>query len=136
MRFSMNRKHFSIFAAGLVTAAAFGQCAPVLAQASPAHPPYPDVQEMLREPLDNVTRGTVACGWGALRYRMRSDIYQSNAGQLDKPRLTQFERLVMGNPQDVTAVNREIVDYCTRKKAEIEAAWRDPNRRHPAKEVC
>ena len=41
-----------------------------------------------------------------------------------------------GDPEDVAAVNREIVDYCTRKQAEIEAAWRDPKRRHPAKEVC
>ena len=106
------------------------------ANASPAHPPYPDVREMIREPLDNVTNGTVACGWEALRYRMRGNIYQSNPGRLDDPRLTQFERLVRGDSEDVAAVNREIVGYCTRKKAEIEAAWRDPKRRHPAKEVC
>jgi len=119
-----------LFAAALVHGSA------LLAQDSPANPPYPDVQEMIREPLDNVPRGTVACGWEALRYRMRGNIYQSNPGRLDNPRLTQFERLVRGDPEDVAAVNREIVDYCTRKKAEIEAAWRDPKRRNPAKEVC
>lgn len=114
----------------------FSAGAPIVAQAPLVSPPYPDVREMVREPLDNVPQGTVACGWDALRYRMRGDIYQSNAGQLDKPRLTQFERLVRGEPGDVAAVNQEIVDYCTRKTAEIEEAWRDPKRRHPAKEVC
>ena len=117
-------------------AGALGSGSPVLAQASPVNPPYPDVQEMIREPLDNVPQGTVACGWDALRYRMRGSIYQSNPGRLDNPRLTQFERLVRGDSEDVAAVNREIVDYCKRKQVEIEAAWRDPKRRHPAKEVC
>lgn len=41
-----------------------------------------------------------------------------------------------GDPEDVAAFNGEIVECCTWKKAEIEAAWRDPKRRHPAKEVC
>jgi hypothetical protein len=116
--------------------------AAALVSASPAaeghqvHPPYPDVREMIQEPLDIVPKGTVACGWDALRYRMRGNIYQSNPGRLENPRLTQFERLVRGDPEDVAAVNREIVDYCTRKTTEIGAAWGDPKRRHPAKEVC
>lgn len=108
----------------------------LVAQPSPAHPPYPDVQEMIREPLDNVPQGTVASGWDALRYRMRGNIYQSNPGRLENPKLTQFERLVRGDPEDVAAVNREIVAYCQRMTAMIEAAWRDPKRRNPAKEVC
>ncbi|MFM7206311.1 MAG: hypothetical protein ACKO4T_06560 [Planctomycetaceae bacterium] len=91
---------------------------------------------MIREPLDTVPDGTVACGWDALRYRMRASIYASNVGRLDDPRLTQFERLVRGDPADVAAVNREIVAYCRGKQAEIEAAWQDPNRRNPAKDVC
>jgi hypothetical protein len=99
-------------------------------------PPYPDVEGMIREPLENVPQGTVACGWDALRYRMRGNIYQANPGRLDHPTLTQFERLVRGDPADVAAVNRDIIDYCRKKQAEIEAAWRDPARRNPAKEVC
>jgi hypothetical protein len=129
-------RHGARLLLAVLFAAALGSGSPLLAQASPAHPPYPDVQEMIREPLDNVPKGTVACSWDALRYRMRGNIYQSNPGRLDNPRLTQFERLVRADSEDVAAVNREIVDYCTRKQAEIEAAWRDPKRRHPAKEVC
>ncbi|UCD52381.1 MAG: hypothetical protein JSW27_07040, partial [Phycisphaerales bacterium] len=91
---------------------------------------------MCREPFDNFCDGTTACGWEALRHRMRGNIYNSNPGRLDKPRLTQFERLLIGDPDDVAAVNSEIIAYCKRKTAEIEAAWRDPKRRHPAKEVC
>ncbi|MBN2129356.1 MAG: hypothetical protein JW741_07655 [Sedimentisphaerales bacterium] len=91
---------------------------------------------MIREPFDNFLDGTIACGWEALRHRMRGNIYQSNPGRLEAPRLTQFERLVVGNPEDVATVNREIVEYCRQKQAEIEAAWNDPKRRHPAKEVC
>jgi len=91
---------------------------------------------MIREPFDNFLDGTIACGWEALRHRMRGNIYQSNPGRLEAPRLTQFERLVVGNPEDVATVNREIVEYCRQKQAEIEAAWRDPKRRNPAKEVC
>jgi hypothetical protein len=117
-------------------ATALGPDNPLLGQAPQANPPYPDVQEMIREPLAIIPNGTVACGWDALRYRMRGNIYQSNPSRLDNPRLTQFERLVRGDPEDVAAVNREIVEYCRRKQAEIEAAWRDPKRRHPAKEVC
>ena len=91
---------------------------------------------MIREPLDNVPQGTVACGWDALRYRMRGNIYQSNPGRLESPTLTQFERLVRGQPEDVAAVNREIIAYCQQKQAEIEAAWREQTLRNPAKEVC
>lgn len=104
--------------------------------AGAAHPPYPDVEAMLREPLDTIPDGTVACGAEALRHRMRSNIYHSNPGRLDDPVLTQFERLVRGRPDDVAAVNREIVAYCREKTAAIEAAWRDPARRNPAKDVC
>lgn len=99
-------------------------------------PPYPDVVAMIRPPLDDVIDGTVACGLDALRYRMRSNIYASNLGRLADPKLTQFERLVRGDPDDVAAVNHEIVAFCRAKQADIEAAWRDPSRRHPAKEVC
>ena len=113
-----------------------GLSSQLLAQNPQAKPPYPDVREMIREPLDNVAEGIVACGWDALRYRMRGNIYQSNPGRLSAPRLTQFERLLVGDTQDVAAVNREIVAYCRQKKLEIETAWRDPKRRHPAKEVC
>jgi len=109
-------------------------CLPL--QAQQAHPPYPDVREMIREPFDKFADGTIACGWEALRHRMRGNIYQSNPGRLDAPRLTQFERLLMGDPQGVAAVNREIIAYCRQETAEIETAWRDPKRRHPAKEVC
>jgi len=91
---------------------------------------------MIREPLDNVPQGTVACGWDALRYRMRGNIYQSNPGRLENPTLTQFERLVRGQPEDVAAVNREIIAYCSHKQADIDAAWRDQTLRNPAKEVC
>jgi len=105
-------------------------------QGQQAHPPYPDVKEMIQESFDDFLDGTIACGWEALRHRMRGNIFQSNPGRLDAPRLTQFERLLLGDPEDVAAVNREIVAYCQRKTAEIEAAWRDPKRRHPAKEVC
>ena len=91
---------------------------------------------MIREPLDNVPHGTVACGWDALRYRMRGNIYQSNPGRLENPTLTQFERLVRNQPEDVAAVNREIIAYCQQKQADIEAAWRDQTLRNPAKEVC
>jgi hypothetical protein len=113
-----------------------GEWALVSAKSQPANPPYPDVKGMIQEPFDDFVNGTVACGWDALCHRMRGNIYQSNPGRLDAPKLTQFERLLIGDPEDVAAVNREIVAYCQRKKAEIEAAWRDPRRRHPAKEVC
>ncbi|MCP4196885.1 MAG: hypothetical protein GY762_07010 [Proteobacteria bacterium] len=106
------------------------------AQAQLANPPYPDVQDMINEPLDNVTDGIVACDWEALRYRMRSCIYQSNPGRLDNPRLTQFERLALGDPEDVAAVNEEIIAYCQRKEAEIKTAWQNPKLKHPAKQVC
>ncbi|UCH35909.1 MAG: hypothetical protein JSV65_06030 [Armatimonadota bacterium] len=109
---------------------------PALAHPQQAHPPYPDVREMIQEPFDSFLNGTVACGWEALRHRMRGNIYKSNPGRLDYPKLTQFERLLVGDPVDVVAVNREIVEFCRKEQAEIEAAWRDPNRRHPAKEVC
>ncbi len=105
-------------------------------QAQQAAPPYPDVTKMIRESFDDYLDGTVACGWEALRHRMRCYIYQSNPGRLDAPKLAQFERLLVDDPEDVAAVNREMVAYCQRKTAEIEAAWRDPQRRHPAKEVC
>jgi hypothetical protein len=101
-----------------------------------ADPPYPDVEAMLSEPLERIPDGTVACGWEALRHRMRSNIFHGSSGRLDDPLLTQFERLVRGRPDDVAAVNREIVAFCKGKTAEIEAAWRDPSRRNPAKEVC
>jgi hypothetical protein len=91
---------------------------------------------MIQEPLDKVPQGTVACGWDALRYRMRGNIYQGNAGRIENPKLTQFERLVRGQPQDVAAVNREIISYCRQKRTEIEAAWRDRSLRNPAKDVC
>ena len=67
---------------------------------------------------------------------MRGNIYQSSPNGLQEPRLTQFERLVRGVPEHVLQVNRKIIEYCIRKKAKIEAAWADPKRRHPAKEVC
>ncbi len=105
-------------------------------QAQQAAPPYPDVTKMIRESFDDYLDGTVACGREALRHRMRGYIYQGNPGRLDAPKLTQFERLLVDDPEDVAAVNREIVAYCQHKTAEIEAAWRDPQRRHPAKEVC
>jgi hypothetical protein len=105
-------------------------------QVPEANPAYPDVKAMCLESFDNFTDGTIACGWEALRHRMRGNIYQSNPGRLDAPVLTQFERLLVGEPEDEAAVNREIVTYCRRKQVEIEAAWRDPDRRHPAKEVC
>lgn len=38
---------------------------------------------MIREPLDTITNGTLACGWDAHRYRVRGNIYQSNPGRLD-----------------------------------------------------
>ncbi|MGA1238629.1 MAG: hypothetical protein ACO34E_17405 [Limisphaerales bacterium] len=103
---------------------------------SPAHPPYPDVIDMVTEPFDDFEDGTVAAGWEALRHRMRGNIYLSNPQNLESPRLTQFERLVRGEPHEVAQVNSEIIDYCRTKKAQIEAAWADPKRRHPAKEVC
>jgi hypothetical protein len=120
---------FLIVASGLA-------CVCPAAEGNGPHPPYPDVQEMIREPLDNVPQGTVACGWDALRYRMRGNIYQSNPGRLENPTLTQFERLVRGQPEDVAAVNRDIIAYCQRKQADIEAAWREQTLRNPAKEVC
>ena len=120
---------FLIVASGLA-------CASPAAEGNGARPPYPDVEEMIREPLDNVPQGAVACGWDALRYRMRGNIYQSNPGRLENPTLTQFERLVRNQPEDVAAVNREIIAYCERKQADIEAAWRDQTLRNPAKEVC
>jgi len=138
----------SLFSSALVTSAsphlirAILIVATSLASVCPAaegdgpSPPYPDVQEMIREPLDNVPQGTVACGWDALRYRMRGNIYQSNPERLENPTLTQFERLVRGQPEDVAAVNREIIAYCQQKQAEIEAAWREQTLRNPAKEVC
>lgn len=100
------------------------------------HPPYPDVAEMLNESFEEFDKGTVAGGWEALRHRMRGNIYQSNPGRLDTPRLTQFERLALGDPEDVAAVNREILAYCKTKQKAIEEAWADPKRRHPAKEIC
>lgn len=46
-------------------AGALGSSSPLLAQASPANSPYPDVQEMIREQRDNVTNGTaLAVGMG------------------------------------------------------------------------
>jgi len=119
----------------LIVATSLASVCPA-AEGDGPRPPYPDVQEMIREPLDNVPQGTVACGWDALRYRMRGNIYQSNPGRLENPTLTQFERLVRGQPEDVAAVNREIIAYCQQKQAEIEAAWREQTLRNPAKEVC
>ena len=104
--------------------------------ASPAAPAYPDVDAMLEASYEDFQKGAIVGGWDALRHRMRGNIYQSNPNGLQEPRLTQFERLVRGVPEDVLQVNREIIEYCIRKKAEIEAAWADPKRRHPAKEVC
>ena len=99
-------------------------------------PSYPDIGGMLNEPFDDFEDGTVAMGWEALRHRMRGNIYQSNSGRMDNPRLTQFERLVAGDREDIAEVNREILKYCEVKQKAIEDAWADPNRRHPAKEVC
>ena len=104
--------------------------------ASPAAPAYPDVDAMLEASYEDFQKGAIVGGWDALRHRMRGNIYQSNPNGLQESRLTQFERLVRGVPEDVLQVNREIIEYCIRKKAEIEAAWADPKRRHPAKEVC
>jgi len=99
-------------------------------------PPYPDVMEMLNDSFESFESGTIAAGRDALRHRMRGNIYRSNPGRLDQPRLTQFERLVIGDPEDVIEVNREIIAYCRSKQRAIEEAWADPQRRHPAKEVC
>lgn len=99
-------------------------------------PPYPDVAEMIEESFEDFESGTIAGGWDALRHRMRGNIYRGNPGRLDHPRLTQFERLALGNPEEVAAVNREIIEYCRVKQNAIEQAWVDPTRRHPAKEVC
>ena len=83
-----------------------------------------------------ISRKGRSLGLGRLASSHAGNIYQSNPNGLQEPRLTQFERLVRGVPEDVLQVNREIIEYCIRKKAEIEAAWADPKRRHPAKEVC
>ena len=107
------------------------------ARAAEANPPYPDVGEMCREPFDDdFLDGAVACGWEALRYRMRSNMYRSNIGRLDDIQLTQFERLLVGDPDDVRKVNEEIIAFCRRKQAALEKAWAEPERRHPALEVC
>jgi hypothetical protein len=100
------------------------------------NPPYPDVTEMIGESFEDFETGTMAGGWDALRHRMRGNIYLSNPGRLDRPRLTQFERLTLGDSEEVAAVNREIIEYCRIKQSAIEEAWADPKRRHPAKEVC
>jgi hypothetical protein len=109
--------------------------------ASPLHaqlsqPRYPDVEQLYREPFDDdYFAGTVACGFDALRFWMKDDIYHGNLGRLDSPRMTQFERLLLGKPDDVRAVNREILEFCRRARTDIEKAWEDPDRRHPAFEV-
>lgn len=123
-----------VFAAGAVALGLLGAARGD--EAEGVSPPYPDVDGMISEPLERAADGTVACGWDALRHRMRANIYNSNPGRLADPVLTQFERLARGRPDDVAAVNREIIAYCEGKKAEIEAAWRDPARRNPAKDVC
>lgn len=106
-------------------------------QAVEARPPYPDVEEMCRESFDeDFLDGVIACGWDALRYRMRDNIYRSNIGRLDDIQLTQFERLLVGDPNDVKKVNEEIISFCRKKQAAIEKAWTEPERRHPAFEVC
>jgi len=79
--------------------------------------------------------GTVACGWDALCFWMRDEIYRGNIGQLDNLQKTRFERLLLGEPEDVRKINREIIEYCQRTQGVIEVAWQDPNRRHPAAEV-
>jgi len=84
-------------------AGALGSGSPLLAQAPQAKPPYPDVQGMLREPLDNIPNGKVACGLDALCHRRRGNTNQSNPCTLDGPRLTQIERPVRGDPDDVAA---------------------------------
>ncbi len=58
----------------------------------------------------------------AVRHRMRGNIYQSHPGRLENPTLTQFERLVRGQPEDVAAVNREIIAYCQRKHSSLPQA--------------
>ena len=98
---------------------------------------YPDVAQLYAEPFgEDHFAGTVACGPEALRFWMRDEIYRGNLGRLDNLHKTRFERLLLGEPDDVREVNREIVEYCRRKQKDIEAAWKDPDRRHPAFEVC
>lgn len=98
---------------------------------------YPDVRQLYSEPFgEDYFDGTVACGWDALCFWMRDEVYRGNLGRLDNMQKTQFERLLLGEPEDVERVNREIIEFCRRKQADIEAAWKDPKRRHPATEVC
>lgn len=106
-------------------------------QAVEADPPYPNIEEMCSEPFDeNFLDGVIACGWDALRHRMRSNIYRSNIGRLDDIQLTQFERLLVGDPDDVKKVNEQIIAFCKKRQVAIEKAWTQSERRHPALEVC
>lgn len=132
-----SRREFMTTAGSALAALAPGLVLLSMAAAQQPNPPYPDVSEMSRGLSEKEFRdGTIVCGWEALRHRMRNNIYRTNIGRLDAPQLTQFERLVAGDPDDVAAVNREIVEFCRKRQAEIEEAWRDPKREHPAKEVC
>jgi hypothetical protein len=100
-------------------------------------PSYPDIDQLYSEPFDEkYFTGTIACGWDALYFWMRDDIYHGNIGRLENLQKTQFERLLQGKPADVQAVNSEIIEFCRMKQEAIEAAWREPERRHPAFEVC
>ncbi|MHC4119717.1 MAG: hypothetical protein ACYSWO_19640 [Planctomycetota bacterium] len=105
--------------------------------AAEAYPPYPDVEEMISAPFDeDFLDGEIVCGMDALRYRMRSNIYGANMNRMDDIRLSQMERLIVGDPEDVAKVNEEIVAFCRKRQAAIEKAWTEPSRRHPATEVC
>lgn len=100
-------------------------------------PSYPDIEQLYSEPFDEkYFAGTIACGWDALYFWMRDDIYHGNIGRLENPQKTQFERLLQGKPAEVQAVNSEIIEFCRMKQEAIEAAWREPERKHPAFEVC
>lgn len=135
-KFLLTHHHILITVLLVTLASPLALCQEATQQGHLPQPPYPNVKEMIQESFQDFDKGTVAGGWEALRHRMRGNIYQSNPGRLDAPRLTQFERLVLGAPEDVAAVNREILAYCETKQKAIENAWADPKRRHPAKEVC
>lgn len=128
-----SKGRLSILLAMIVT---IGTTTPSL-QAQQSLPRYPDVKKLYGEPFgEDYFDGTVACGWDALCFWMRDEVYRGNLGRLDNMHKTKFERLLLGEPDDVREVNREITEFCRRKQADIEAAWKDPNRRHPAAEVC
>lgn len=93
----------------------------------PGQESLPDVTGW-RAPADDEAffRGRAVCGAEALRFWMQSAAWRSGPGA-QPPKLTQFERLLLGDPRDVAQVNKEIQSECRRVTADV-PGWQKTHR--------